>query len=107
MSAAVENPFPQQVVEAVRDHMNLDHTDDSLLIVRSLGKTPAATAAEVSGLDGTDLFFSAVVDGAETTVAVPWSEPITERPQIRLEIERMYHEACAALGVAPREPQEH
>ena len=44
--------------------------------------------------------FSAVVDGSTREVTVPWSEPLTERPQIRLEIERMYHEACAALGVS-------
>lgn len=107
MSQQTENPFPQQVIQAVKDHMNLDHNDDSLLIVRSLGSTPNATAAEVSSMDGNALEFAAVVDGNDTTVTVPWSEPISERPQIRVEIERMYHEACAALGVKPRDAAEH
>lgn len=107
MTETTENPFTQHVIDAVRDHMNLDHTDDSLLIVRSLGKEPSATEAEVATMDGNVLVFKAVVDGSSREVSVPWSEPLTERPQIRVEIERMYHEACAALGVKPRDPEEH
>jgi hypothetical protein len=104
---ATQNPFSEQVIDAVRNHMNLDHTDDSLLIVRSLGKTPDATAAEVSGLDGAKLEFAATVGDRQTTVTVPWSAPITERPQIRAEIEQMYQDACSALGITPRAAEEH
>lgn len=107
MSATVENPFSAQVIEAVANHMNLDHTDDSLLIVRSLGNTPEATEAEMSTMDGDAVEFSAVVDGQTRTVRVPWSEHLTERGQVRVEITRMYYDACAALGVTPREAEEH
>lgn len=107
MSETTQNPFTQHVIDAVKDHMNLDHNDDSLLIVRSLGNEPTASEAEVATMDGNVLVFSAVIDGSTREVTVPWSEPLTERPQIRLEIERMYHEACAALGVEPRDPAEH
>ncbi|UWZ40364.1 DUF2470 domain-containing protein [Dactylosporangium roseum] len=87
--------------------MNLDHPEDSLLIVRSLGGRPDATAATVSGLDGAGIDFAATVDGASRIVRVPWSTPLTERPQIRVEVTRMYHDACAMLGVPPRQAEEH
>lgn len=102
-----ENPFSQQVIDAVMNHMNLDHTDDSLLIVKSLGGQPNATAAQMSGMDADAIEFTATIDGADRTVRVPWSERLTERPQVRVEVTRMYHEACAALGITPREAGEH
>jgi len=103
----VSGPFSPEVVEAVRRHMDEDHRDDSLLIVRSLGGVPQATAATMSGLDEAGAVFLAATDEGEVTVRVPWSEPIAERAQIRAEVVRMYHEACAALGVEPRAAGEH
>ena len=99
--------FGPEVVDAVCRHMNDDHLEDSLLIVRSLGGCPGATQASMTGLDGDAAFFTATVDGLERTVRVPWSAPLTERAQIRVEVVRMYHEACAALGVEPRPAAEH
>jgi hypothetical protein len=104
---ATANPFSQQVVDAVADHMNMDHPEDSLLIVRSLGARPEATGARVGGLDGEAIEFEAVIDGKPETVRVPWSESLTERAQIRVEVTRMYYDACAALGVEPRAAEEH
>lgn len=101
------NPFTQDVIDAVRDHMNLDHQDDSLLIVRSLGKRPEATAATMAGMDGSAIEFDATIDGSQQVVRVPWSEQLTERGQVRVEVTRMYHEACATLGITPREAAEH
>lgn len=100
-------PFAPEVVEAVRRHMDEDHQDDSLLIVRALGGVPQATAATMSGLDEGGAVFSATTDEGDCTVRVPWSEPIEERAQIRAEVVRMYHEACAALGIEPRAAGEH
>lgn len=107
MSTAQESPFSQQVVDAVATHMNMDHPEDSLLIVKSLGAQPTATAASVSDLDGDSITFEAVIDGQAQPVRVPWSTPLTERPQIRVEVTRMYYEACEALGVQPREAEQH
>ena len=47
----MSTPFPQEVVEAITRHMNADHAEDSLLIVRSLGDLPEATEARMTGLD--------------------------------------------------------
>lgn len=99
--------FPPEVIRAVCAHMNDDHVEDSLLIVRSLGGCPDAVAASMSGLDTVAAHFTAVVDGADREVRVPWSAPITERAQIRVEVVRLYHDACAMLGVDPRPPVDH
>ena len=99
--------FAPEVVEAVCRHMNEDHVEDSLLIVRSIGGAPDASDASMVGLDDTAAIFSATVDGATTEVRVPWSEPVTERAQIRVEVVRMYHEACTAAGIEPRAAGEH
>jgi hypothetical protein len=107
VSEAKAGPFNQQVVDAVARHMNRDHPEDSLLIVRSLGAQPSATAASVSTLDAVSVTFDAVIEGRQQTVRVPWSTELTERAQIRGEVTRMYFDACEALGVKPRETQQH
>ncbi|MDY7086510.1 MAG: DUF2470 domain-containing protein [Actinomycetota bacterium] len=96
------DPFPPEVVEQIARHMNDDHADDNVLIVRALGGVPMADAARMSGLDADAMEFRAVVDGLEVPVRVPFSERLTERRQVRAEAVRMYHEACRALGVEPR-----
>lgn len=99
--------FDQRVVDGVKHHMNEEHTDDALLIVKALGGTPDASRAWTESVDDHGIDFVAVVDGEEVPVRVPWSQQLTERPQIRIEVTRMYHEACEKLGVAPREAAEH
>ncbi|MFC3998665.1 DUF2470 domain-containing protein [Nocardiopsis sediminis] len=101
------SPFPPEVVRAVTAHMNDDHADDTLLICRALGGRPDAESARMTGLDGAGGDYVAVVGGAEVPVRIPWSEPLTERAQIRREVVRMYREACRRLGLAPRGETEH
>jgi putative heme iron utilization protein len=96
------NPFPPEVVAQIASHMNGDHTEDNLLIVRALGGMPQATAARMSGLDADAMEFAAAVDGIEVPVRIPFSERLSERGQVRAETVRMYREACATLGVDPR-----
>jgi putative heme iron utilization protein len=96
------DPFTPEAVEQIARHMNDDHADDNVLIVRALGGIPTATAARVSGLDADAMEFAAVVDGIEVPVRVPFSARLTERQQVRAETVRMYHEACTALGVNPQ-----
>ncbi|WP_250001470.1 DUF2470 domain-containing protein [Actinoplanes sp. M2I2] len=96
------DPFPPEVVDQIARHMNDDHADDNVLIVRALGGIPTATGARLSGLDADAMEFKAVVDGIEVPVRVPFSERLTERRQVRGEAARMYRDACAALGLEPR-----
>lgn len=92
-------PFTPDVVEAIKRHMNDDHTDDALLIVRGLGGRPDATKAFTSDVDADAIVFT--VDDGET-VKVPWGETLTERAQVRLAVVRLYREACDKLGVTAR-----
>jgi putative heme iron utilization protein len=96
------SPFEPEVVDQIARHMNDDHADDNVLIVRALGGQPAATAARMSGLDADAMEFEAAVHDIVVPVRVPFSERVTERSQVRAEAVRMYREACAALGVEPR-----
>ncbi|MFI5890491.1 DUF2470 domain-containing protein [Actinoplanes sp. NPDC051513] len=95
------DPFSPEVVEQIARHMNDDHSDDNVLIVRALGGIPAATAARMSGMDADAMEFAAVVDGIEVPVRIPFSERLAGRRQVRAEAVRMYRDACAALGVTP------
>ncbi|WP_306215620.1 DUF2470 domain-containing protein [Actinoplanes sp. RD1] len=94
--------FPPEVIDQVARHMNDDHAEDNVLIVRGLGGVGAASAARVSSMDADGMDFEATVNGIAVPVRIPFSERITERRQIRTEAVRMYQEACAALGLEPR-----
>ncbi|CAN5261407.1 hypothetical protein BH09ACT5_BH09ACT5_14530 [soil metagenome] len=94
--------FPAETIEAVLAHMNSDHNDDNLLIARAFGD-PDATAATMTTLDGSGgSWVYTAGDGAETALTVAWTTTITERPEIRREIVRLYDAACAKLGLEPR-----
>ena len=45
--------------------------------------------------------------GAEQTIAVPFTEAVHERAQIRAQTVVLYERACAAAGIAPRPPTDH
>ena len=93
--------FSPDVVAAVLHHMNDDHVDDSLLIARAFGSSDADTAA-MTGLDENGGTFVYTAGGADHTVTVPWTAPISERPEIRREVVVLYERACAVLGIEPR-----
>ncbi|MEU4239564.1 DUF2470 domain-containing protein [Actinoplanes sp. NPDC026619] len=95
----MSDPFTPEVVEQIARHMNDDHAEDNVVIVRALGGMPSATAARMSGMDSDAIEFAAVVDGIQVPVRIPFAERLTERSQARLEVVRMYREACAALGI--------
>jgi hypothetical protein len=86
--------FPDDVVTAVLAHMNSDHGPDSLSIARAFGD-PSATTARMSGLDGEAGYWQ--YDGG-TELRIPWSAPITERPEIRREVVVIYEEAQRRLS---------
>jgi putative heme iron utilization protein len=94
--------FGPEVVTAIMRHMNGAHADDSVLICRALGGEPDAVAATMTGLDTEAVDFRATVDGRDVMVRIPFSHRLTERAEVRGEVTRMYHEACARLGIAPR-----
>lgn len=94
--------FAPEIIAGVLHHMNDDHLDDNLLIARAFGDR-GATASVMTGLDGSAGRWSMTVGGEERAFSVDWSEPITERPEIRREIVVLYDRACGVLGLPPRE----
>jgi hypothetical protein len=93
--------FEQSTISAVLDHMNNDHPDDNLLIVRAFATTDAA-AAVMTDLDHLCGTWSYEAGDASAELTVPWSREISERGEIRREIVALYDAACARLGVTPR-----
>ena len=93
--------FSPDVVAAVLHHMNDDHVGDSLLIARAFGSLDAETAS-MTDLDENGGTFNYTVGAEQHTVTVPWTAPISERPEIRREVVVLYDRACAVLGVEPR-----
>lgn len=93
--------FTPEVVAQIARHMNDDHAEDNVLIVRGLGGIGTASAARMSSLDPDGMDFEATVNGIAVPVRIPFSERLTERRQVRGEAVRMYQQACAALGIAP------
>ena len=94
--------FSDDVIAAVLHHMNDDHNDDSGLIARAFG-SPDATSTRMTTLDDLGGTWVYEADGSEHTVTVPWSKPISERPEIRREIVFVYRAACEKLGIDFRE----
>lgn len=94
--------FSNDIVAAVLHHMNDDHAADNLLIARAFGDShaDAARMVHVDGLAGHWVYTAG--DSSEQALRVEWSQPISERAEIRREIVALYDRACAALGVEPR-----
>lgn len=93
--------FSPDVIAAVLHHMNDDHVDDSLLIARAFGSLDAETAS-MTDLDENGGTFIYTVGAEQHSVTVPWTAPISERPEIRREVVVLYDRACAVLGIEPR-----
>lgn len=80
--------------------MNGDHPEDNLLIARAFGD-PGASSAIMIGVDETAGQWSYTVGGTSAALTVPWSAPVSERPEIHREIVVLYDRACEKLGMTP------
>lgn len=96
--------FDHDTRRAVLAHMNGDHLDDNLLIVRAFGPDPEAASAVMTGFDGDGGDWSATsADGVPTAVRIGWpGGAIDERRAVRREVVALYDAACTRLGVTPR-----
>ena len=94
--------FAPEVVAAIMAHMNGDHADDCAVICRALGDQPDTSAAVMSGMDSDAAYFEATVGDTVVPIRIPFRQTLTERAQVRVEIVRMYDEACARLGLPTR-----
>lgn len=90
--ATGDDAFPPDVVAAIRTHMNDDHAEDCLLLVRGPGGQPDAMAAWVTGVDPTGIDLRARVGDGEVQVRIGWSRRLTERREVREELARTIRE---------------
>jgi len=90
------------VVDAICHHMNDDHTEDSLAIVRAFAE-PDATAATMTGVDSAGGTWDVDVDGTSRSVDVAWLGPVVERADIRREVVHLHDAAVEKLGLPARE----
>ena len=97
MTAPDATPFTPDVVEAICRHMNEDHPDDCVRMVRGLAGVDADRVT-MTGLDADAAFFR-VEEPRVADVSLPWSGRLTERGQVRVEVVRMHEEACRRLGI--------
>jgi hypothetical protein len=101
--------FDSDVVDAVLAHMNDDHRDDNVLIVRAFAGRHA-DAAVMSDLDGSGGTWRYTFEGEEHELHLPWSEetdraarhPAGDRRALRRGLRAARRRAAAALS--GREP---
>ncbi len=88
--------FSDDIVTAVLAHMNSDHRDDNITIVRAFADVDAATAT-MTGLDESAGYWRYFVEGEHRDIRLPWSASISERAEIRREIVTLYENALQRL----------
>ncbi len=94
--------FAPEVVGAVLHHMNDDHTDDNLLIVRAFTSREPDTAVMID-LDHLGGTWRYTIADESSELHLPWSHELGERAEIRREIVTLYRAACTKLGIEPRQ----
>lgn len=95
--------FDADTVRGVLGHMNTDHADDNVLIVRAFSPHSDAVRSEMVGFDGDGGQWRVTTGETDEIVRVPWpAGPITERRDVRREIVALYDAACVRLGIPPR-----
>jgi hypothetical protein len=98
----VMSVFSDEVVAAVLHHMNDDHIEDNVLIVRAFAdrETRDATMRDLDENGGT---WQYALDGEKHELRIPWpGAPLRERAEIRRDIVALYDAACVKLGVEAR-----
>ena len=75
-------------------HLNDSHGPESLLMVRTVGGQPRATAAWVGELDQDGIDFLAEVDGSPMVIRLPWGQRAEAFCDLRRELNRLYERAC-------------
>jgi Protein of unknown function (DUF2470). len=94
--------FSPEVVAAVLHHMNDDHIEDNVLIVKAFSGRDVRDAT-MHDLDENGGTWRYALEGDEHQLHIPWpSAPLQERGDIRRDIVALYDAACDKLGVAAR-----
>lgn len=94
--------FSPEVVAAVLHHMNDDHIEDNVLIVRAFADREVRDAT-MHDLDEHGGTWRYEFEGEQHELRIPWpGAPLTERAEIRRDVVALYDAACQKLGVEAR-----
>jgi len=94
--------FSPDVVAAVLHHMNDDHIEDNVLLVRAFSGREVRDAS-MTDLDENGGTWRYALDGDEHELHIPWpSGRLSERAEIRRDIVALYDAACDRLGIEAR-----
>lgn len=88
--------FDDGVIAAVAQHMNDDHSQDSLLIVQELLPAPRVTEVQMAHLDFDGVDYLIVDEGEPRIVRVPFASPALQRSDLRAVFVALYDQAVAA-----------
>ena len=88
--------FPEDVVQAVCHHMDTDHAEAALAIVRTLGGLPGAERVQTVAVDERSISFLAHTGDAVTPVDVAFAQPATDRTGLRLAVVELSERASGA-----------
>ncbi len=69
-------PITPAVSDRICKHMNDDHAEAGLLYATAYGDQPTATAAVMESVDPNGMTLAVTVDGAPTTVRVPFDHTL-------------------------------
>lgn len=97
---AVPFDLTEDIVAAVTAHMNGDHAEDNAVICRGVGGRPDTVTATMTGLDLDAIEFTIRTEAADAgaeVVRIPFAAPLVDRPQIRAEVARMFHESNGSV----------
>jgi hypothetical protein len=101
LTIEVMQSFSPEIVDAVLRHMNSDHRDDNLVIVRANG-APDATDSTMTALDSAGGVWAVRRGDEDSDLRVAWPVPVAERADIRKAVVVLYRTACRQLGIEPR-----
>ena len=88
--------FPEDVVQSVCHHMDADHSEAALAIVRTLGGRPDADRVQTVAVDERSISFLAHAGDVITPVDVAFARPATDRAALRLAVVELSERATSA-----------
>lgn len=104
-----EDALDKDMTDSVIEHMNSDHSDACVAIVRAFSPHPEATSAIMQTMDRRGLEFKVVTSAnsgtpdanATSTVRVNFSKPLVRESQIRGQLVALSKLARAKLSTEP------
>lgn len=88
--------FDEQFRQGVLRHMNHDHADDALKIVRVLGGRPDAERVETVDVDPEGISFVAYGGDVSSKVTVPFAAPVSEPGEVRAAVVELSRRASGS-----------